>query len=876
MEAVEKTIIWKNSLKARKTDPFPQERERLRSEFFKFRKRAGILVAQIAKAFPNLTVHDITHLDRLWEIASLVAGPKYPINPLEAFVLGGAFLLHDAGLCFEAYEGGLQAVRQTIDWKDAISAEKSRATGQNESDQESVADFVTLRNIHARQAEHIVEKSWIDPDTKQPRFLIEDFEIRKHLGGLIGKLAASHNSSIEEVADNFRDQVNSFAGFPTEWRIDPIKLACLLRCADALHIDSFRAPDFLHALLHRKGASFNHWQAQNWLARPDLDQSDDLESTVIITSTRPFEEQNAESWWVAFDAITLADKEIRSANALLESRSFKHTAPPFRVRRIKGIESPERLARFVEAKGWTPCTAEIHVGNVESLVRTLGGEQLYNGSGAPLGVALRELIQNARDAVRARETLEANFKGKILIRYLPSKRAISVEDNGVGMSRRVLTGPLLDFGTSFWSSSLVNSEFPGLRSSRFRPVGQFGIGFYSVFMVADRVEVSTRRWVDGLDSLQYLRFENSVMLRPLLKSGRLQDFPSTMSTRVVFYLKPEIQFDPGNLEMKFNAIHRDGSSKKPICIPFPAYVAALVAGLDVDVGFADDNGIETQIHRSQPLPQSEWKRWLRTISFADYENDPSLDKFIESNVTRLRAIIEDGVCFGLAGVSTRPNSEDFSNVRTVGGLASQVQVDHSSNVFGFLDHKPVSAKRVAAGNKYSASTKAMAEWAAEQMKMLEAKSLDHLESASAPNGLAHFGIDPTPIARIPVNFESELLFPSIRELLTLLEKFDLAIFVSSFSETIETRASISQLAGHYLLSPVINGEFYDVRTENGLPRNPLSVLGCLRREAIARGKTPIMTTKERFGMSGLGMPFHLRIFSIRAEDKVVSPLMTVH
>ncbi|MBA2593659.1 MAG: hypothetical protein M3495_02490 [Pseudomonadota bacterium] len=45
---------------------------------------------------PGLTVHDITHLDALWRVADQIAGPDYPINPAEAFVLGGAFLLHDA------------------------------------------------------------------------------------------------------------------------------------------------------------------------------------------------------------------------------------------------------------------------------------------------------------------------------------------------------------------------------------------------------------------------------------------------------------------------------------------------------------------------------------------------------------------------------------------------------------------------------------------------------------------------------------------------------------------------------------------------------------------------------------------------------------
>jgi len=51
-----------------------------------------MLAGDIHRDLPDLTVHDITHLDALWEMADLVAGPDYPLNPLEAFALGAVFL----------------------------------------------------------------------------------------------------------------------------------------------------------------------------------------------------------------------------------------------------------------------------------------------------------------------------------------------------------------------------------------------------------------------------------------------------------------------------------------------------------------------------------------------------------------------------------------------------------------------------------------------------------------------------------------------------------------------------------------------------------------------------------------------------------------
>jgi hypothetical protein len=104
---IEKTKLWATSLGSKDPDQeIERKKERLRSVLSRFREHASVLTSRIAANFPHLTVHDVTHLDALWETADLIAGEGYPLNPLEAFVLGGAILLHDAAHCFEAYEGG--------------------------------------------------------------------------------------------------------------------------------------------------------------------------------------------------------------------------------------------------------------------------------------------------------------------------------------------------------------------------------------------------------------------------------------------------------------------------------------------------------------------------------------------------------------------------------------------------------------------------------------------------------------------------------------------------------------------------------------------------------------------------------------------------
>lgn len=114
-------------------------------------------------------------------------------------------------------------------------------------------------------------------------------------------------------------------------------------------------------------------------------------------------------------------------------------------------------------------------------------------------IFLRELVANAADAVDRRR-FEALTDGSLAlpadakIRIVPDKaaRTLTISDAGLGMSKQDLTqnlGTIARSGTRAFSQSLSEA------SAADRPslIGQFGVGFYSAFMVADRVTVTSRR-----------------------------------------------------------------------------------------------------------------------------------------------------------------------------------------------------------------------------------------------------------------------------------------------------------------------------------------------------------------------------------------------
>ncbi len=122
-------------------------------------------------------------------------------------------------------------------------------------------------------------------------------------------------------------------------------------------------------------------------------------------------------------------------------------------------------------------------------------------------VFLRELLSNAADAcekLRYEALSDPNLAPEAyVIRIAIDKNAqsLAIEDNGIGMSHQDLTDHLGTIARSGTKAFLERLGAAGDKTAEGREkvdlIGQFGIGFYSAFMVADRVDVFTRRAGSG-------------------------------------------------------------------------------------------------------------------------------------------------------------------------------------------------------------------------------------------------------------------------------------------------------------------------------------------------------------------------------------------
>lgn len=617
VETIQRTSLWKKAF-SHCDDANDKYRDRYNSGLLRFRERVGDLLTFIPGDMKQYTVHDLSHLDALWEMAELIAGENFSLNPAEAFVFGGAVLLHDAGMSVAAYPGGIESIKKMPEWNDSYTwacsiLKVDPDAGGTISEVQNLAITDVLRKMHAVKAEELATQTWLNPFDQDQDFLLEDSDLRSHFGRVIGVIAHSHHWSIRRLVGELQPTLGAFGETPLDWAVDCIKVALLLRCADAAHLDHRRAPRLLFALTRPVGIAHTHWTFQLKLAKPQPS-----DGKLLYTSRSAFSLSEVNAWHLSWDMMKMVDRELSDACDVLLNRKIA----PFLISGVVGAKSADAFAKHVLVDGWRPVPTELQVSDVPHLARTLGGTDLYSSPVAPL----RELLQNSADAIDARAAIDNDFipgEARITVKFTKGDGCftLSIEDDGLGMSEKTLTGALLDFGTSFWKSDAARNEFPGLQA-QFVPRGRYGIGFFSVFMWADGVKVSSRKFTEGISDARVLEFTSGLSSRPILRPAGSGEASTKFSTKITLQITEarwNALFGPASLNARSVAdqdIYRYTTrNSRSLYIGSPDQertIARLTAMLKIPVHFGD--AVSTKLAN---LPEWETANNDQFISFLE-------------------------------------------------------------------------------------------------------------------------------------------------------------------------------------------------------------------------------------------------------------------
>lgn len=244
----------------------------------------------------------------------------------------------------------------------------------------------------------------------------------------------------------------------------------------------------------------------------------------------------------------------------------------------------------IEPAGYQPVDLKFAV-DTSAALQLFMGNRLYSDK----RVFLRELIQNAVDACSVRKLADKTYSPAIAIAFNHDISRITVRDNGIGMDRQWLEKYFLSIGISFYQSDEIRTVNRDPRID-IGFISQFGIGFLSSFLVAEKIVIKTRKNESAALMITITSLKDYFDVRPLE-----DDTPT--GTEVTLHLKP---------------------SRINYCrsLEFVGYLKTNIRFLQIPVSFTDEQG-NTRMVGNEPLSYAAHRTsdadFVVPVAFADSE-----------------------------------------------------------------------------------------------------------------------------------------------------------------------------------------------------------------------------------------------------------------
>lgn len=307
-------------------------------------------------------------------------------------------------------------------------------------------------------------------------------------------------------------------------------LAIIFRLADILDIDPERTPKHLFYFINPKDeVSINEWKKHLSITGFQI-TPDSIK--IVADCNHPEHERTLREF------IKVIDKEIEESYRLVSSYRDK-------LENKYILKLSEPVDADIHSNGYEYSEFRFEL-DYRRVLDLLMGEGLY---GDPI-VALRELLQNSVDAVRYRESLEKNEGGWYApcIEISLKNDELTIEDNGIGMDERIFENYFMKVGRSFYQSLEFRQKNVDVDT-----VSEFGIGILSVFMVANKFTVESRRktFEDEFNPSKPIYFEIPTAYDYFVKR---QSKRSKIGTKITLYLKPNHPFSAETLMNKISEL----------------------------------------------------------------------------------------------------------------------------------------------------------------------------------------------------------------------------------------------------------------------------------------------------------------------------------
>lgn len=445
--------------------------------------------------FHEYTRHDISHIDRMLEMLDWVVpdATRRIMTQADWLVTVLSIYFHDLGMLVtrKEYEArnssGFPEFRENVLFAGDKAADykaKVKQMGQDVGDRFLYQEFV--RHTHAERI-----RAWLTGQAREKLGISTDVVniINELLAGVdegfredLALVCESHH--LDDLRDFKKYKVRRPYGNREQETANLQYAAVLMRTTDLLHITKDRTPSTLFRLINPTDPlSQEEWSKQMAVTTVRSQLGRDREGNLDDQAPRDTIEvharfTNEEGFFALTSYLIYANEQIRkSYDAVKLANRTQGVHHEFPWRKIDDTD--------IETKGFIRETFGFTI-DQPRILKLLTGHTLYNDT----NVVLRELVQNALDAVRLQRLIDSSpspsTTPSIEISYDSKNRLLTVKDHGTGMSQEVIERNLLTVGASRYEDPEFKKLYPG-----FSAISRFGIGILSTFMIADVVEIIT-------------------------------------------------------------------------------------------------------------------------------------------------------------------------------------------------------------------------------------------------------------------------------------------------------------------------------------------------------------------------------------------------
>lgn len=440
--------------------------EKLDKDFASQLKKTALKIKELINKkttinFPNYTNHDMNHSFKLMNtMYELIKDNKKDFNALEIALMIYSALFHDLGMAITDEE--IENIKNNN--SKYLNSQNFELIKENNFNNEDLALQEVIRNAHGKIAYDLITSKY-EKEFRLPNY--ENISFAENLA----EICLSHTTDKSYVENLKTNTTKGESEYNTQF------LAILLRLSDILDIDSTRTPIALFESMNLNDFSKSEWQKNFTI--------DNIKKIFTVNDLKEIRLEGS-------------CKDIKIHRKLLGYIKWIENELRLAVDLTSNMEKKYHILLNTEVKnkikpiGYTIPDLKLNM-DYHAITNLLMGEAIYGSK----DLGLRELLQNSIDAIMIKKDMfeiknlsqKDTYTPIIEINIDEENNKFIIKDNGMGMNEYIIKNYFLNVGKSYYKSK----DFLNYKHN-YNPIGNFGIGFLSCFMLSDEVQVVTKHF----------------------------------------------------------------------------------------------------------------------------------------------------------------------------------------------------------------------------------------------------------------------------------------------------------------------------------------------------------------------------------------------